>query len=644
MNRIGPCAAAVGSARERRRPGPTGRREVTATNRARSGRPRRGPGRPPPDDAPGAHVDAEPEDPLSRRGRRRTPDTRGGHARPPANRNRGAGRESRGPHPVGADRRRARRPGRRPRWRPAHARRRAARAAERDLEAASSGGAPARTFATAERPAVGRRPRAARRVREAGPAARPRRRAAGRDRRPRAWRPVRPGTNRTRSPGASRDGRIARGVPQPRLGAADQVPAAWRLERVEAGLAAGDRDAAGRDALPRRRRRGSSSSGGSIAEVREPGHEADRRAPVCSTATWRRIDLGLGSPVRAATSARSGPVGAAVRDPDLVDGRLAGRLRRRRPSATRHRVDDRPQRRLVDRVGIERDEDARVPRHTAGPMPRDPAQPVADPRARSVRPGVELRGRARRPGSPAGRPPDRRPQRARCGPAPSATGRRTSTPRPRGRPDRAARSSTAPGVSPWTQIVAAGTATADPSAPVTRPSRAIETRLCRGRAGSSLSASGQVARPQPAVGLVDAIGEALDQPSSGRRARRRRSSRTPGHRPAGGRDRSVRRPSRRPRAAPGSADARWYSAPCGLTWREPAALRPDDPGERATWYRIDASSSSSRHRHRPPAEAHQVRVAGMRPDRRAGSSASRTVRRIVKGSPACDAAGDVDAS
>ena len=80
-------------------------------------------------------------------------------------------------------------------------------------------------------------------------------------------------SNRTRVPGASSAGGLASGVPEGRVGPADQEPAAGRRGRVDAAPAVGERDGPGLDPRPRAGQPRDRQLVGQAAEVGEAGRE-----------------------------------------------------------------------------------------------------------------------------------------------------------------------------------------------------------------------------------------------------------------------------------------------------------------------------------------------------------------------------------
>ena len=155
--------------------------------------------------------------------------------------------------------------------------------------------------------------------------------------RPRSWRvssgpgattssTAQRGTNRTRSPGASSAGCSSVDVPERRVGPSDQVPPARGLEGVDARLAAGDRDAAGRNPDARRRATGEVERRRDDAEVREAGHEPqDQDAVLDAGVQLHHLVLRQAGP--RGHLRQIGSVGAAVPHGDLVEDAVGGRLR-----------------------------------------------------------------------------------------------------------------------------------------------------------------------------------------------------------------------------------------------------------------------------------------------------------------------------
>ena len=167
-----------------------------------------------------------------------------------------------------------------------------------------------------------------------------------------------------------------------------------------------------------------------------------------------------------------------------------------------------------------------------------------------------------------------------------------------------------------------------------RPSRTIDTAWAAAAAGSSWTAPGEPPRPERPVGLVRPVGEASARRTRSPAGAPRRSARNP---PSTDQDRAETRATARrsPRPRPDPRAARVVERAVRLDVAERTPVGPSErrhrarPGRRSTppARRAPCRGRAARTRRGPGSRD------APRPRRRA-TSASRTVRSIVSGSPA----------
>ena len=207
----------------------------------------------------------------------------------------------------------------------------------------------------------------------------------------------------------------------------------------------------------------------------------------------------------------------------------------------------------------------------------------------------------------------------------------------------AAAISTAPGVSPWQQMLSARIATRLPSEPVTDPPVAISTARSAATAGIGDDGAGLASGLERAIGLVGSVGEGLGHEAEagfrgggrhrlrGRQPEQQQVAAEAADRPGNGRcERRIRRGLVVERAV-------------RLDVLHLHALRPTEGLESPDLVPHEGLDLVRLEGHRPPAEPEQIRVAGLRADRHTRPAAQRDRRLHDPEVAGVEAAGEVRA-